>query len=106
MAKPNLKLSEAAKLRVGDPVFFNPEGVGQKCQNPKMLIGMNPYTEYSLAEIRYFGFKRGATTPEELTASDLEKVTISDVYGKPLTNVCFSFEGLEGLRCYCYFTRK
>jgi hypothetical protein len=69
-------------------------------------VSFNTEADYPVAGARYGGFKRGAKVPQQLSSSDLERVVTSDVYRKPLTHVCFALEGIGGLHCYCYLTRK
>ena len=101
--RSNLRLSEAARMRPGQRVVFNPNGLDCPNKNPKMLEGLEAGASYELAEISCFGFKRESQIPEALSLVDLDRALLTNQYGKPLTNVSFLLKGIANSRCYCYF---
>ena len=99
----NLRLSEAARLVIGDAVVFDSSTFERP--NPNMIRGLTSGGVYRIAELKYCGFKKGATVPEEVTLADFNDRPITDGYGKPLTNVCLRLKDIDGFRCSCYFRR-
>jgi len=105
MAKGNLNLLEAAKLRRGDLVIFSPQNITCSSPNPDMMRGLTPGESYKVDRIKPFGFRGESEIPLELKPRNLRRATtITEAYGRPLTNVQLQLEGVEGMRCYCYFS--
>lgn len=98
----NLSLSEAIMLKPGDLLIYSPST--SKYPVPVDVKELTPDTVYTLVHITVFGIKEGVI--QEFSKKDLEHLTVTDEWGKPLTNVPLRLDGVLKERSYCFFKKK
>ena len=84
--------------------MYTPAQSGHPVPNPAVFVDLKPGETYRVKSLGFAGYRPHSAVPQDLSPKDLEGRTISGGYGKPLTNVVLTLEGITGTRFYGYFS--